>query len=465
MKSSASIVLIVLLSTACVIALNEYNLSCFKPDFPYNNGLITSADEASYFAPARNFIQHGIWKDNTNGNSSYFTRTPAYGVLFILAHVLGEKHVFSVLKVFQLLFFAGSVLLFFKILLQVHVPRKTALFATAIYGIMPCFAGFVYYTLTESILPFFVLWSVHAILAMDGQRFISWNVIASNALLLLIRPQLMGFPALFFVAQLIQRKKSSVSLFIAFLPLFLWHIRTFSIEGSWLGMHPIYSPTNNTLFRPPHQEMGELFKSWEYRSDVFHTLIYQLSSDSSKQCVDKVLAEIPLKYRIDVAPRLKEFQRIRYVQQHFFANKKLRGLSPLERKFVVQCALTHRRLVAKFPFDYYVKVPLLSAKKLLVTSMMNLYVFQDPWRDYWIVKALKLISFIVLVASLCAVLFQLFVGRMELRVLALGLLFSLAYLIAVQRLNEERYILPYLSVMAIYLTVSLQQGFRWFKHR
>lgn len=463
MKLSLSI--IVFISLTNLIVLNEYNLSFLKPDFPYKQGLITTADEPSYFAPAINFIEHGVWKDNSSGNSSYFTRTPAYGLIFIVANCCGKLNAFFLLKIIQILFFCGSLILFFKLLLFFRINRKTALLVTLLYGILPCFSGFVYYTLSESIIPFFLLWAVYSTLKMNPKVIFSWEVIASNAFMVMIRPQLIVIPVIFLLVQLFNREKRVISLIIAFIPLILWNIRSYSIEGNWLGIHPIYSPTNKSIFRPPHEEMTNLFRIWDFRGDVFHTQIHTLSRDTSKLTLNKVLQQIPSRFRIDAAPLFVAFQRVSFHQQHLFNNKEIKCLLPIEKEFMVQCASTRKRLIKQFPFDYYVKTPLMSAKKLIVTSMMNLYVFQVPWRSFWVVKALKLFSFFIIFGGFCTLFIQLFHHSKELRILSFSLLLSFFYLVVVQRFNEERYILPYLSLMLIQLTILFQRCYTHFKNK
>ena len=49
------------------VIIQEYNISTFNKQFPYHNGLITCADEASYLRPPMNFIDIGEWKGDYPG--------------------------------------------------------------------------------------------------------------------------------------------------------------------------------------------------------------------------------------------------------------------------------------------------------------------------------------------------------------------------------------------------------------
>ena len=57
------IVIIAFIQVISVQCIEHYNS-------PYQFGLHTSADDASYYAPGINWIKTGIWRDNSIGNSS-----------------------------------------------------------------------------------------------------------------------------------------------------------------------------------------------------------------------------------------------------------------------------------------------------------------------------------------------------------------------------------------------------------
>ena len=93
---------------------------------------------------------------------------------------------------------------------------------------------------------------------------------------MLARPQLIVFVIVFMVYLLLKRrfKLAALSLLI-FVTFTVWQVRVMSISGS-MGMHPIYSYTNHSFYRPPHEALGNLFKVWEYKSDRFHEYINKL---------------------------------------------------------------------------------------------------------------------------------------------------------------------------------------------
>ena len=47
------------------------------------NRTVKTNDDASYLAPAINFIETGVWKDNSIGKQSHFVRSPGYGIIYL----------------------------------------------------------------------------------------------------------------------------------------------------------------------------------------------------------------------------------------------------------------------------------------------------------------------------------------------------------------------------------------------
>lgn len=440
-----------------MILLNEVNLAYLRPNLPYKQGLITTADEYSYFSPVDQFVKTLKWSQNADGEKAYM-RTPGYSFIYLIAKVIGGANSFIILKIIQIALFAGSILYFSKILQSLNISNNLIVIGSLIYGLLPCFSGFTYYTLTEAVLPFFVLWSLFSVLKVDQDKFLSYEIILSSAILILVRPQMIILPLLFLIFFLIKHKKISFSMAIAFIPIILWNIRTVSITNEWSGFHPIYSKTNNSLYREPHKEMTDLFRIWEYRGDFFHTSMGLLSKDTTEITRQEVLQSIPEKYRSVVNPIFRDFQHFRFMQQTNYAGKKIISYLPGEENLIREIRATKRSLIRENKFDFYLKTPAKSFKKLMVTSMMNLYVFQEPWKENVFVLGLKYLSFITLLLGFLSTCYLLLRYQHPIIFLsALGVIGSLFYLSFFQRYNEERYLLPYLSIMLIHLIIFIDQ--------
>lgn len=461
MKFSNKIYLIILLSVSVLILINETNLSFLKPNFPFKQGLITTADEYSYFSPVDQFVQTGNWAENSLGAKAYM-RTPGYGLIYLIAKVIGGSNAFLFLKIIQIILFAGSVLIFSKILQILKLSENLIVVGTLIYGLMPLFSGFVYYTLSEAVLPFFVLWSFYALLKTNENQYISLNVILAVGFLVLLRPQMLVLTSLFFLYFLYKRKRIFWSVLLAFVPLFFWNIRTVYITGEWLGLNPIYSKNNNSLYREPHKEMTDLFRVWEYRGDYFHSTMALLSRDTTNSTTQSVLQTIPIQYQATVRPIFLDFQKFRHQQISAYSNKKISTYLPGEKGLIEHIKLAREKLIRENPLDFYLFTPLKSFKKLMFTSMMNLFVFQETWKEQPIVLILKYVSFLLIsLGFISSILLLIKSSNPFIRVSALSVLASIFYLSFGQRFNEERYLLPFLSLLLIHLLVYLEQIFQF----
>jgi ABC-type multidrug transport system fused ATPase/permease subunit len=452
------IYLITFLSLVFLVVLNEYNLSLIGGKFPYKDGLITTADEYSYFAPADHFIKYFRWAESPEGKLA-FMRTPGYGVIYLFAKLIGGSHAFLILKLFQVALFGGSILMLSKILQFLHVRENIILIMTAFYGMMPCFSGFVYYTLSESVIPFFILWFIFSLLKQFKEQRFCWGTVFSITALVMIRPQLVVFPVLMLLFVLFTRRwKIALSLVFGFIPLLVWQIRTISIEGTFTNFHPIYSVSNNSLYRPPHEAMTDLFRIWDHRGDVFHGNMALLSRDTLASTRQEVLKTIPAKFHTSVEPVLMKFQEFRSMQHEDYSGKAITDFLPGEKQLVKEIKQTRRKLIRNFPFDHYLRTPLMSAKKLVGTSMMNLFVFQEKCRNNVLVIVMKFISFGLIVAGILAMLIVILFHTNEvIRITALSVLLSLTYLCFIQRFNEERYLTPYLSLLMVFVAIVIQR--------
>jgi hypothetical protein len=430
-----------------MVILNEVNLSHLYPEYPYKDGLITTADEYSYFFPAESLYQTGEWNASGDGSKAYL-RTPGYGFFYLIALVIGQSKAFLVLKILQIGCFAGTLFLLFKILCE-YISRQFSLAATFIFGLLPCFHGFTYYTLSESVIPFFMLWWVFTILKPRKIDFV--NLFLSTSSLVLIRPQLIVFPLIFVVYYLIRKNKRSIYLLVGLMPFLFWQLRTATIIGQWPDLHPVYSLSNNSIFRPPHQKFTELFKIWEHESDVFHENMGILSADTSQLARNKVAATIPDHVKQDVLPVLKEFQLLWHLQRSY-SGIKISNYLPGEMELTKRIDELTVLLKSENKMDYHIFTPLKSLKKLLFTSMMNLNVFQEAWKDNVLVLALKILSFTLILLGFTSSILFCFNPKQsaENRLMAFSILISIFYLVYFQRLNEERYLYPYLGLFFIF---------------
>lgn len=450
---------IILICTLFVVFLNEINLNYLNHQFPAKGGMITTADEYSYFQPAKVFFEKGCWSSNENCEPE-FIRSPGYGMFFFASLLLNHENPFLVEKILQIICFSISLFLLFKIIIQLTSSLKAGLYGVILFTLIPSFHGFTYYTLTESISPLLLLLSLYLFMnSSTGKNKVGLSLVLG--LLLLVRPQLLPFNAVILLYYVFRNMKSIWIPVLSILPLTLWQIRTFHYSNDF-SLHPIYSNKNNGEYRFPHKEMTSLFKIWEYRSDRFHQTIGLLSRDTSLQIRSEALKNIPEKYRPELEDVFSKYQLYRSDQRklsHFTYQTKVKG----EDDLISLIKDKKSELKAKYPMDYYLVTPIKSAGRMFLTSMMNLHVFQSPWRENIMIQSIKIVSFLTLMLSLFAslLLIQNKIVNEQFRLFIIASLISVLYLIFIQRLNEERYIVPYMPIWFISLitiSVILKKG-------
>ncbi|HIP31392.1 MAG TPA: hypothetical protein EYG86_01380 [Crocinitomicaceae bacterium] len=469
------IALIALFSLAFCVLLQEYNLSYLIDSQSHKQGLITTADEASYFASALKWSESGVWKDSSIGYSSYYQRPPGYGWIFLLSNWLSPTHPYFILKILQILAMGFSVFLFGKILLELKTEDKWIFTSTLFFGLLPSFSGFTYYTLTESIVPLLILLAIFLTFKLRKEptlfKIISFGILAGISLL--IRPQLLILLLVLiaYILTQIQLKTMSklflVALFI--LPAALWSIRNYTVNDEWVGIHPIYHSSNNGMYRPIHKEMGDLFRIWESNTVVFHANMALLFSDTTENARITVISTLPENIRTssrgkDILNVFNDYQLASCKLQNNFSRTELIPLNgvPLEKEATTNIRQLTMDLKSEFWVENTFKTPSYSLFKLVASSYLNLRIFQAKYRGVWWMEALRYFSFGVLFLSFLSSFYILFVRKNDLllRFVAFAFLLTLFYLSFFQRLNEERYYYIFLPVIFLMLVHSLARIFR-----
>lgn len=452
---------IALLGLVVALIIQEFNVTSLAGNDSSRYGMIYTADEPSYLSPVRNWSENWTWQDNTEGNGKYFQRPPGYGLIYGVCILLLGDHAFLGLKLIHLVVYFFSIVLIGRILKILMKKYGAALLGTTLFAVMPMFHGFMYYPLTEGVTPFLVLLFLDRVLK-EKDRF-DYVLLVVSAIILIVRPQLVVLPLLFFVYFLLKNRRIYAAiLLLATVPFLLWSIRTFAIEGEWKGLHPIYSKTNVTLFRPSHEKLTQLFRIWEYDGERFHSVVGGLKTAMSEQDFEKIIEDVPPKFQHKIKPILVEFKAL--LEHPTYGRSKEFGV--LEDKFIAEVERERIELIKINRFQYHVITPLKSAFYLLTKSQMNLYVFQATWRGNWLVESLRVFSILLINLGFIAAFWTVFTAKnLRLSVLSISVLLYFFYLIYFQRMNEERYLTPWLPVLFVLLTVQLQQFYRMIKLR
>jgi len=429
--------------------------------------MLTSADEASYFTPARNYIENGVWKDNSVGFSSYYQRPPAYGGLFYVCSKISPENPYLILKISQVVIWGFTVFLMGKILLSFIRSRLLVLTLTTLYGLLPMFNGFTYYTLTESLIPFVVVSLIYVSLK---QKY-SFFMFVYFGVMLLFRPQvsiiIIGLITFYYLKyyKVISYKIVFIQFLLFILPWSMWSVRNYNVNNEIVSIHPIYHYSNNQMYRPIHAQMTNLFRVWEANPTVFHSQMHQLFNDTTLSVRETVYNQIPIFNQIEskkeIMGILKEYQLVSFLLQTNFSSSSYitKHAIPSEQLLVDKIEITINSLKTKYWQSYYFVTPFKSFKKLIISSSLNLQIFQFKYRGLIWMEALRWFCFILSLAGFITLFYNFITKKVVLwlRLLSMSSLGYIFYLSYVQRLNEDRYYVVILPILFISLIYSILQ--------
>ena len=473
MKKTA--IIISLLSLLSAFVVNEINLHWLRKDGVElrKNETIMTADDASYIAPAVNYMAIGKFKNNSSDISAFFMRPPGYSALII---VLGGS--LFLLKITQLLLFAFSVYCLFFIAVDYLDSKKWAIAIASIYGISNIASGFLYFTLTEGITPalviFFVFFLSIASKNNNNRKKIIFYYFASAvfAYLFVVRPVLgvfaIAIPILLFKDYWTNKKSFIIQLgftgIIAFGPMVLWQVRNYNIANEYVGLHPVYySENSSSVFRPTHQALWELFKGWGEEGANFHGYIgpfwtAAIQGDTSAIHRKNLMSAFP-GYVVKafgkkkVNAMLSSYQLSILHQKQYFDNGEPmpKQLPIIEKETISKINALTISFKKEFWFQYHVISPIKVFKRMVFHSNLSLYIFQKPFRGNFLMEGFRTLCFGIHSLVFLLVLFSFFIKKKHpLKVVfSTVLLAYIFYLIYVQRGIEERYTLPALGIVLV----------------
>jgi len=464
------LVLISIISVLFCVILNEYNLEYLGDRYPAYNKMLTSADEASYFAPARNFIEKGIWKDNSFGFSSFYQRPPIYGALFYVCSILNPTNPYLILKIIQIILWGFAVFLMGKILSSFIHSNKIIVIATLCYGIIPSFSGFTYYTLTESLIPFVILSSVLSLIYVMKYQKYSLVMFSFWGVLLLFRPQLLiifsGLILSYYlkVYAVVNFKKIIIQGLVFILPWTMWSVRNYNLNNEIVSVHPIYHYSNNQMYRPIHAKMTNLFRVWEVNPTVFHSHMHSLYYDTSLVVRENVYSQLPIfnqtDYKIRLLSVFKDYQYVSNELQTKFIESDYIPENAIRLEKILSQNITFLIDDLKFNYwdHYYFITPFNSFSKLIISSYLNLQIFQFKHRGSFLMESLRWFSFLLMFIGFLTLIVNIFNKNVSiwLRLLSVFSLIYIFYLSYIQRLNEDRYYVLLLPILFISIVYSIQ---------
>jgi hypothetical protein len=496
-KKDIAIYILCFLSFIAAAFYNELNLRKAPADVIRAGGTIITNDDASYLNPPRNFLDEKGWgEDYGPSKMGRFIRSPGYGLLYLpFLKVLGAPAAITALKYFQYLLFAFSVYWFYFILLALVKRRRLALGCTFLYGCSPFAIGFLSYTLTEGITPAILLYYVYLLFrstaAQPERSKNKYYFFAALlfAFLFIVRPVLGVFVLLlpYFVLHnasglsLMKRVlKAAFLTVVAFSFMFVWQVRNYRIAGQYVGLHPVYYPDGNTIYRAPFKAYWDFAGCWAEKGDVGFSYMVPLweaaiRGDTSVTHIAFALGQMPAEVvsffgRQRLTTTFRDYQAAVLYQKPFY-DKGLAmpmQLSAAEEKVINDFGALTSAYKKEFPLQYHVVSPLKVVGLLAFNSNLSLYMFQVSYRGMRWMEALRTLSyalhaacFLMMFVSLC------FFRRARLFSIVFGWLpfIYLFYLCYFQRGVEERYTLPLLPLLLIGLVQAVTLVYERFAKR
>lgn len=452
---------IILLTIALIQVITVQCIEHFYS--PHLLGLHTSADDASYYATGINWIETGTWHDNSIGQSSFVQRPPLLGFLHAVSYKISSEHRAIVFFVFALVFHLFAVNLLFNSLLQ-KTSLKQAVFFSLLFVSLPCFWGYLSYQITESISGSLMIVGI-VLFARKHSASTLTALFVFLCVLYLFRPVLLllflPISCYLLYQQIITWKTFSMRHVIIFLigigSVFSWELRKNNYIGSSFDLHPIYHETNGSLYRPIHQEFSQLFRIWEYDSEQFHRIIDPCwqKTPLNKSTIYHYAQQRDVPIPGDsLYQLLLTYQKINSdVQVRISKNEQL---LPTKEETTFQQKIEHLNYLLKSNnlSKYYVLTPIKSMLQISFSSHLNQYFFHSSLRDLWVILILKIACLLMLTIGTFNVIIQLFKAQRKEQMIAFGIMSYWFYLFFIQRLNEERYLVPAIILSFYLLAVS-----------
>jgi len=437
-----------------IIALGVHLLDIFVHKLEH--GLHVTADDVSYFRPALNWWQYGIWKDGFEGASSYVQRPPLMGIVELIGYwILGNAYPWFVFGV-ALLVHGYAVSRLFKII-RFYSTEQRAIAGTWLFILLPCFWGFLSYTITEAFEIGLCVIALSYFLIPSQQQI--QKMFISLLLMALFRPVLvvLFLPLLFYklwkdkpriqLMNVFRREFVTVNILLIALisTTFFWEVRKTMITGEVLNPHPIYHETNETVFRPPHAALTELFKTWETRPEVFHDFVGRTWQQDPIHISRNEVKAYCIERNVPVEPEILYLSLVAYG-----------NLTPdLEGEFCNALEELTNEIKANNRYLYWIKTPLTGIREQVFKSQLNLIIFQETYRGNWFIETLRYLCMAVILLSYLAILIVPFTWKSaEIRLASLGCWVYGFLLFWVQRMNEDRYMLPLVAIGFVLLAVQ-----------
>ena len=462
------------MSTGTFHLVNNFYLKHIGPEVLRENTTVVTSDDASYLAPAENWLSGNGWKTSQVGKASIAGRSPGYGIIYsAFRSFLPSKTALGALMVFQIILFGLAVALIPKIGKYLGMSFKASAIVAIGVAVFPTFSGFLSYTLTEAVTPSLVLIFLYALFRFYSKPKSS-GIPAALILgfLILVRPPMIiwmiSMVILGFGLVKKDRLKSGIAfILIALTPILAWQVYISIKTGELQGLHPIYHDDSNDLYRPLHRDIWNFHKSWGQMGPEFNGTVNALwgealRENSAQAGVSKVMTNLrpevveTIGYSELEKAYLEYFEILKNQVPYSQESLSISGITADEIKLSRKFVKYRETYVRAYPFHSHVLVPLSVYFSLGAHSNLSLFVFQESWRGNPFMEILRYLSFILHFAIFFLFPIAFIFIRKSLLSLSVSvpILLYLTYLCVVQRGVEERYTLPVLVPMLMMVVAA-----------
>jgi hypothetical protein len=466
----------------------EYNNYLIRKDNPgniENNGkslaygqTVFSVDNEYYITPVENYLSGNGWKRGVGvSKGDYFRRVPGYSIVYLFFTAIFEKGTAHLLlKIFQLILFLTTIPAIFYLCNQISGKLASHLI-TILYALLPFISSWAYYTLTESISPFLVVfyffYLFKAINSVDSKRKTNYYILSSMffAFGVLTRPYIAigGLALLFFACYdfILPAKKRWTLFFysVCIIPGILigsWTIRNYIIAKEFVPLEKAFYPQSLDRMKPEFKGLVSFIKCWGgggIEFNVYHEPMYwaAIEGDTNSQYIVNFLnhwpKEVVMEYGYDrLFGILKEHQALIYSYRSYIQLKKSMPdqYLPEEIKLEEKYNELSRTFKKKHFFRYFFISPLIYVKRMVLHShTANLYFFQEPNRQKKYVNYYRYFLLLVHVSIYLSLALNFFVMRgwkSRLVFVFIPLLYVVFFTV-IHREIEQRYMLPILPIL------------------
>ena len=489
-KSNKKFLLLLIISAAIFnFSFLEYNNYLIRKDNPGNiernaeslayGQTIYSVDNEYYTTPVENFLSGNGWKRGIgSSNGDYFRRVPGYSIVYLFFTAIFEKGTAHLLlKIFQLILFLTTIPAIFYLCAQTSGRIATRI-VSIIYALVPFISSWTYYTLTESISPFLVVfyffYLFKGINSIDEQQKAKYYLLSSMFLGfgILTRPYIaISGLALFICAfhdfAWLRRKWVRFFYTSCLVPGLLigsWTIRNYIISKEFVPLEKAFHPQSTDRMKPEFRGMVSFIKCWGGEGTevgVYHELLYwaAIREDTNSTYVVNILShwpkEIIEEYGYDrLYEILKEHQLLIYSYRSYIQLKKSMPDQYLPEEISLE--KKYKQLITEFKkkhfFKYWITTPLIYLKRMVMHSNTgHIYFFQLENREKKYVNLYRYLLVMIHISLYISLFLNLIVMRgltNRLVFVYLPILFIIFFTV-IHREIEQRYMLPMLPILIV----------------